>query len=482
MASSDKPDFIEIDQKDAPLKLTEGGLPVAGELCGEVSTAESDVPASSAPASGTPDAAALHTVSPRQSAISSQSVPQKTGSTRPELNDSTIALTKKSMPPGKPMRKLPGGPVVFIGLLAVVCMFGNQIDEMRNRTLADLAKRFAIGDRGYVETVGDLGSSLVRHGNLDGAEGAYEKALLELKAAGQDFGTRGAFLKLKLVEVAFAKANREVQTGRLSRKRSERQKHFDKSWQYKADAVPLAKQALEMLSKDRSGKPSELPFLLWYAGDNFEDWYDYGTAIKLNEEALNLWGRGSPNRRSWVNTQLGYEYLRMGESAKAEDVVKQALTFGLRQGTTRQNAWRYSLLARSQVDLKKYAEAESNLSRAVEMWQELEKTGMEGNVDLDLARTYTDKGRIKAALGNSSEALSWFKKSEKILREYSNRTYDTMRNQLEMANLYRDTGQYPKAKELYDDIMSRMEGADDPVDRKLVTQDIQLLRRLSGGN
>lgn len=477
MASSDKPDFIEIDQKDAPVRLTEGGIGGEDAAGDQQSSATADDTGGTARSASTQAAQSNLAHSPSENPVPDR---RSKSALSPRKNDDTVALMKRNTPTGKPMRKVPGGMFAFVGLLAVVCLFGNSIDEMRNRTLADLAKGFAIQNNGYVETVGDLGASLSRHNNLAGAKGAYEKALVDLAANNQDNGPRGAFIRLKLAKIAFANANEQ---SRISHDDEFSREDMDKartaSAKFKAEADGLAKKALEMLKSDHAHVPSEMPFLLFSVADDFDDWFEYGTAIKLNEQALDVWGKGSPNRRSNINAALGFEYLMQKNWQVAEDYLRQSVTWSMRDGANSYNSWRLALLGRAQIGLKKYTEAEVNLSNALKM---RETTKKNRDTKLEIARIYTDLGRIKAAHGNNAQALEFFEKSEKLLKKYPERTWDTMRNQMEMANLYRDMGQFSKAENLYTDVISKLNDGEYGPDRKDLLKELSLLRSLQGGH
>ncbi len=471
MASSEKPDFIEIAEKETPVKLTTGGL--FGDDAASQSddgTAQRQTSQPMHPSSSATDRSAV-AGNPSNSPIS--------GLKPHQIVNDDVANLRGQLPPGSSMSQLPGGTMFFIVLLAAVCYFGNQIDEMRNRTLTDFAKGISMNGRGFVQTAGDLGDTLIRHHNLDGAKAVYDKALFDLSSSGLDSGTKGAFVRLKLVEIAFANANIESSRGRKAQDSRTRREAFDRSWKYEAEAKSLANQASEMLSKDRVHVNTEIQFLLSNAGNNFEDWFDYKMAIKLNEQALNYWPKSWRNGRSYVDGKLGFEHLMVGNFLTAEEHLKNSLNWTMKNGSTRDNAWKLSILGRSQIDLKKYMDAEVNLNRAIEIWDDLNKN--ERNLDVDYARVYTDQGRVKAALGNSNEALKLFQKAESLLKEHPDYTFDSMRNHLAMANYYRDIGNFAQARDLYSDIIGRIDQGDEGPDRKSVMREWDLLRRLSGG-
>lgn len=472
MASSKKPDFIDSKDKEAPVELT-----TDGSFSEDLQNCAADSP--SLPPSVGDTQIEARVDEAKSVASPPQPGPANSFTPRSEFNDDVLALRDRPKSPGKQMRRLPGGSMLFIGLLAAVCLFGNQIDEMRNRTLVDVAKKISFGGRGYVETVGDLGKSLLQHHDPDGAKAVYAKAIADLAANGLDSGAKGAFLRLKLAEVDFYNANAMAQKGRQSRGRA-RRTAFDESWHFEKDAKISAAQALRMLANDSSGLTAEFPYLLSDAAHQFEDWFDYDMAIKLNETALSHWPRRWRNGRAYVDGALGWEYLLSGKPASAEEHLKSSLGWTMRNGSvTSNNAWNLSILGRSQIDLKKYMDAEVNLSHALEMWDELKSS--QGNLSIEYARIYTDQGRIKAALGDNNEALKLFEKSEAILKKHPHRTFDTMRNHYSKANFYRDIGQYSKARDLYSDVIARIDNGDEGPNRDAVMKDWELLRRMSGG-
>ncbi|MBX9947689.1 MAG: tetratricopeptide repeat protein [Candidatus Obscuribacterales bacterium] len=472
MASSEKPDFIDSKEKDAPVELTtEGSCSEDLQNC----TAES----SSAPAPVGDSQRKEQGDEAPSMAVAPQPIATSSFKPRVQSQDDFPSLPDRQKSPGKKMRRLPGGSLLFIGLLSAVCFFGNQIDEMRNRTLVDVAKQISPGGRGYVETVGDLGESLLRHKDPDGAKTVYAKAMGALGEKGLDSGAKGAFLRLRLAEVDFYNANSLAQAGRRS-KGSARRAAFDESWRFEKDAQTSAAGALRMLASDSSGVTTELPFLLSDVAHQFEDWFDYDMAIKLNETALSHWPRRWRNGRAYVDGALGWEYLLAGKPASAEEHLKNSLGWTMRNGSvTNTNAWHLSILGRSQIDLKKYMDAEVNLSHALEMWDELKNS--EGDLSIEYARIYTDQGRIKAALGDNNEALKLFEKAEAILKKNRHRTFDTLRNHYAMANFYRDIGQYSKAGELYSAVIGRIDDGKEGPNRAAIMKDWELLRRMSGG-
>lgn len=458
MASSEKPDFIDSKEKEAPIRLTAGGV-----SSGVLSDEQNEKPLAEGPVS-------LPSVSPSGQ---SQSPPSSDAMSKQHLK------SEKEKLPGKKFRRLPGGSLVFISLLATVCFFGNQIDEFRNRTLADLAGHIYGSGRGFIETVGDLGQSLMLHGNPDGAKAVYEKALAGLVSKGRDSGEKAAYLRLKIAQVDFYRANAMSREAYYLRGKA-RQQAYDKAWQHEAQAKATASKALDSLAERPSRANTELPFLLSSVAQDFESWSDYEMAKKVREKALSLWPRGWRNGRAYEAGTLAFDYLLTGNPARAEEHLKSSLTWTMRKGAvTSQNAWNLSILGRSQVDLKKYMDAQMNLSHSLEMWDELRSS--EGNLDIEYARIYTDQGRIKTALGDNSAALKLFEKAEEILKKNPDRTYDTLRNHYMKANLYRDMGEYSKARDLYSRVIAKLDSGDYGPDRKAVMKDWDLLRRMSGG-
>lgn len=447
MASSEKPDFIEIAEKETPVKLTTGGL------FGDES-------------------------SPPEAGASTQ--PEATKPISPPLETSHDDDSRfKQLPTRKSMSRLPGGTFFFIGLLLAVCFFGNQIDVVRNKTLADLAKSAGLDNRGYVETVGDLGDSLMKVHDFEGATEAYKTAQYTLATDGLDNGAKAAFIRLKLAQVDLAKAYEQSALGHATKDETFREEKFDKSRQFEADAEQHSKEALDILAKGDAGVNTELPFLLSDLSNQFENWDKFDAAIKLNEKALSYWPRDWRNGRSSVDGALGWQYLMTGNAVLAEEHLKDALNWSMKKGVTSYNAWRLSILGRSHVEQKKYMDAEVNLARSIEMWDELKKSERVNNVQY--ARIYTDQGRIKAGLGNTNEAMKLFEKAQAILKKHKHRTFDTMRNELAMANLFRDNGQFSQARDLYSKIIKKIDNGDAGPDRKIVMSDWDLLRRMSGG-
>lgn len=473
MASSEKPDFIEIAEKETPVKLTTGGL--FGD--------ESSLPeagASTQPDATQSNSSQPNSSQPRGNQPNSPLTKTPISSLRPEeKGDGDDDSRFKQLPPGNSMSRLPGGTIFFVGLLVAVCFFGNQIDVMRNRTLADLAKSAGIDNRSYVETVGDFSDSLVKVHDFDGAEDALKTAQRTLATDGLDNGAKGAFIRLKLAQIDFTKANEQSALGYATKSDSFRKEKFDKARKFEVDAEQHAKEALDILAKGDAGVNTELPFLLSNVGDQFESWDEYELAIKLNEKALNYWPRDWRNGRSSVDGALGWQNLMAGHAESAEEHLKDALNWSMKKGVTSYNAWRLSILGRSQVEQKKYMDAEVNLARSIEMWDELKKSERVNNVEY--ARIYTDQGRIKAGLGNTNEAMKLFEKAQAILKKHKHRTFDTMRNELAMANLFRDNGQFSQARDLYSKIIRKIDNGDAGPDRKIVMRDWDLLRRMSGG-
>lgn len=480
MASSEKPDFIDSKEKEAPVKLTTGGLS-GDEIVVDALSADAPSETQSGPMVVSPlngKSTGSSTSKLHSSGAPQSMTPLSNLRPRPESNDG-VANLRRQPSPGNSMSRLPGGTFWFVGLLMAVCFFGNQIDVMRNKTLADLAKSGGIGNRSYVETVGDLGDSLVKVHDFEGAEEAYRAARSTLASDGLDNGVKGAFIRLKLAQVDFAKANEQSELGYATKSDAFRQEKFDKSRRFEVDAEQHANEALDLLAKGDAGVNTELPFLLSNLGNQFENWDKYDMAIKLNEKALSYWPREWRNGRSSADYSLGWEHLMAGHAALAEEHLKNSLNWSMKKGVTSYNAWRLSILGRSQVEQKKFMDAEVNLARSIEMWDELKKS--ERVTDVQYARIYTDQGRIKAALGNNNEAMKLFEKAQAILKKHKKRTFDTMRNQLAMANLFRDNGQFPQARDLYSKIIKKLDDGDVGPDRKTVMKDWDLLRRMSGG-
>ncbi|MCC7528447.1 MAG: tetratricopeptide repeat protein [Candidatus Melainabacteria bacterium] len=163
---------------------------------------------------------------------------------------------------------------------------------------------------------------------------------------------------------------------------------------------------------------------------------------------------------------------------KAEDRLKKSLTWSMKDGNTGYNSWRQSILGRAQVSLKKYMDGEQSLLNAKKMHEAF--TNKDPDADTDLARIYTDLGRVRAAQGKVVEAQQLFEKSAEILKPKKRRQWDYLRNQLELANLYRDVGQFTKAEDLYTDIMGRLYQGDEGPERKDVERDWDLLREKQG--
>jgi tetratricopeptide (TPR) repeat protein len=122
-------------------------------------------------------------------------------------------------------------------------------------------------------------------------------------------------------------------------------------------------------------------------------------------------------------------------------------------------------------------EAEINLHAAL---------GMENRLHRDRktthrAQIYTDLGRVKAARGDMKSAQDYFEKSEEILKRKKYESYYYLINQLELANLYRDTGHPEKARPLYGDLLRRLDAGDSGPDRKDVNRELDLLLAQTGG-
>ncbi len=452
MASSDKPDFIEIDQKEAPVKLTTGAETSADGAAEPAAGADSAESKAATPgASGSP-AHVSETPKVRSSLPApSDSTPNR--ALHPEMNDDVLAISKKkSLRPGSSMRKLPGGSFIFIGLLAVVCMFGNQLDVMRNQTLTILASGFAVDKPGYVETVVGLSESYAKGRNVAASKQVLDKAMADLASKGEAKGAKGAFILLKLAMLDFSSDN------------------FN-------DARTTALKALDMLRAGGSYVPYETGFALYDVAWQFDSNWDYKDGVLFNEEARGVWPRERPNYRADMVADIGFEYNRLKQFDKAEHAYKEALNQSARQGDGGRNVWRLSQLGQAQLGQKKYSDAELNLNSALQMESRLH----DGKKTTHLAQIYTDLGRVKAALGDMKSAQDYFEKSAKILEKRKDEAYYYLINQLQLANLYRDSGQPEKAKPLYGALLRRLHEGEHGPDLKDVNREFDLLLAQTGG-
>lgn len=449
MASSDKPDFIEIDQKEAPVKLTTGAETSADGAAEPVADAISAETKGATPgASGSPER-----VSETPKTPSSSPTPSSNKAFHPKMNDDFLALGKnKAARPGSSMRKLPGGSFMFIGLLAVVCMFGTQLDVLRNQTLTDLASGFAVDRPGYVETVADLSESYAKGRNVAAAKQVLEKAMADLAAKGEAKGAKGAFILLKLAMLDFNNDN------------------FN-------DARTTALKALDMLRAGGSYVPYETGFALYDVAWQFDNNWDYKDGVLFNEEARGVWPRERPNYRADMVADIGFEYNRLKQFDKAEQAYKESLNQSARQGDGSRNVWRLAQLGQAQVGQKKYSDAELNLNSALNMENRLH----EGRKTTHLAQIYTDLGRVKAGLGDMKSAQDYFEKSAKILERRKNDSYYYLINQLQLANLYRDTGHPEKARPLYGALLRRLHDGEHGPDLNDVNREFDLLLAQTGG-
>ncbi len=449
MASSEKPDFIETDEKDAPVKLTTG--------------AEPDVHANSAaqnsiekPAADVASALRGLLSSPDDSSQKRRQVHVENDPATPRYRTGATdapPLPKQPIRTGKSMRKLPGGTFVFLAVLLFVCKFGNQLDEFRNRTLTNLAAGFAIGAPGFVETACDLANSYRAHNNPKAAKAAFEEAIATLAAKGEDKGAQGAFLRLRLANLAIAR-------------------------EQIAEAKTLVRQALDMIGKGGSYIPYETPFELYDLGQEFDNYWDYDQGLALNMQAEALWPNNRPNGRSSVKADMGFELNRLGQYQKAEDWLKQALSQTMKQGITGYNAWRLQQLGQAQLGLKKYMEAEVNLNRALEMNEALDNKGR----NLKIAETLIDLGKLKTSKGEMALAQSYLERSAVILREQKEYGFFYLQNQWALANLYRDNGQFKKARSIYIEVIGRLISGDHGPNLRDVKRDFDILLAQTGGN
>ncbi len=464
MASSGKPDFIEIDEKEAPVELMTGadadvseppsaealvGTGAASSVTG--SSAPETVPSTSETAPLAPAADPAREVS-NFSAPNSTPVPHSKEALHPKLKDDVLTIQKKSLPPRNSMRKLPGGAFFFIGLMIAICFWGSRLEEIRNQALTDLASGFLVDQKGFVETVSDLSTSYSQHNNIPAAKRVLEKALSDLSLKGEDKGAKGAYIRLK-----------------------------DAMLDFQSDKFNAAKirafEALSMLKSGGTYVPYDMGFLLYDVGWLFDNNWDYKDGVLFNKAALDVWPKERPNYRADVVADIGFEYNRLKQFDKAEVAFKEALNQSLRHGDSGNNVWRYSQLGQAQVGQKKYMEAEINLNAALRM---------EGRLHQDrktthLAQIYTDLGRVKAGLGDMKSAQDYLEKSAKILKKKKNETYYYLINQLELANLYRDTGHPEKARPLYGELLRRLNDGEFGPSRKDVTREFDLLLAQTGG-
>lgn len=436
MASSEKPDFIEIDEKTPSVKLTEG--PDASDSSGKTAGADNEK------SSGAQSAAA-ETTGPRPAFSLAQ------GAQNHYANGDN-AVAKKVLPVNRPMRKLPFGPVTFIGLLVVLSTFGNQIDEMRKQTLAALAGKLYLNSQGYVETVSDLSWFYRQNRNLPAAKAALNKGLATLAANDQDKGAKGALLRLRLVSIAFQEKDEEA--GRA-----------------------LANTALSMINKGGTYVPYETPLLLYLAAWNLDNYWDYKTALPLNLKAIELWPNNRPNYRSSVQYDIGFEYNRLKQYEKAEGYLKQALSQSLSWGDDDDNVRRFLQLGISQLGQKKYPEAETNLNSALRMQQTLSRR----KKDTQLAQIYSELGKVRAAQGDLLMARKYLERAAETLKSKRNSAYHYLLNQHALANLYRDIGETNLATPIYESLLSRLRDGERGPDIKDVQRDVDLMRAKTGG-
>lgn len=440
MASSDKPDFIEIDQEEAPVKLMMG--------------ADKGAPPVTPPATAMPEGASPGNARDVQLAapVSSTASPALKKALQEKVNDDTFSIPKKSLPPRKSLRKLPGGWFFFTGLMVLICLTGSRLQEVRNQTLTNLATVFFIDQRGFVETVADLSYTYALANNVSAAKQVLDKALINLNSKGQDKGAKGAFLRLKYALL-----------DSLNDDPVEAKKH--------------ALKALEMLKAGGTYVPYETGFLLHEVALQFDNNWDYQNGEMFNQKALDIWPRERPNYRAEVVANIGFEYNRMKQFEKAERALKEALNHSLRQGSTFANVWRYTQLGQAQVGQKKYMEAEVNLLAALRMESGLRK----GRKTTQLARIFTELGKVKAGMGDMKSAQDYLEWSARILKKKKDQDYYYLINQLELANVYRDTGHPEKARPLYGELLRRLNDGESGPSLKDVNREFDLLLAQTGG-
>lgn len=437
MASSEKPDFIEIDEKTPSAKLTEGTDAAADEPDAAAVSAETDLAAVSAETEGAGDKAFSADVKSRLPAGS--------------MNDGPPS-EKKGLPINRPMRKLPFGSVTFIGLLVAISACGNQIDELRKQTLITLSSKLYMNGKGYVESVADL-SNMYRFRNDSKADAAtLNKGIAVLALNNQDKGAKGAYLRLRLAQIA-------GQDGQID------------------EAKSLATKALSMIEAGGTYVPYDLPLALSGLAWRLDDYWEYKTALALNLKANELWPTNRPNYRSHVRYTIGFEYNRLGQFDKAEPFLKQALLQSLSWGDDDDNVRRFLQLGISQAGQKKYAEADTNLNSALRMQRNLTRSKR----DTLLAEINTELGKVRAAQGDTLMARKYLEQAAETLKTKRRASYHYLQNQYALANLYRDIGEKNLAMPIYDQLILRLRDGEHGPDIKDVERDRDLLRDQSGG-
>ena len=437
MASSEKPDFIEIDEKTPFVELTEG--PDASGTAGKTDGAGSDEPL------GMVKISAPESTGPRRALSLPQSGQIYSG------NDEDAA-PRKVLPVNRPMRKLPFGSVTFIGLLVVIAAFGNRVDEVRKQTLATLASKLYSNSQGYVETVSDLSWFYRQNRNLPAAKAALNKGIAELAANNQDKGAKGALLRLRLASIAFQEKD-------------------------EVEARNLANTALSMISKGGTYVPYETPLMLYQVAWHLDNNGDYTTALPLNLKAIELWPNNRPIYRSSVQYDIGFEYNRLKQYEKAEGYLKQALSQSLSWGDDDDNVRSFLQLGTSQLGQRKYPEAEINLNSALRMQQNLSNRKR----DTQLAQIYSELGKVRAAQGDLLMARKHLEQADETLKTKRSSAYHFLNNQHALANLYRDLGETNLAKPIYESLLSRLRDGERGPDIKDVQRDVDLMRAKTGG-
>ncbi len=445
MASSEKPDFIEFDQQEASVKLKTDSH---SDAAPDEQSATASVGATAA--------------KPATTVVSQLVVPEADLQTlskddpdiqfNPYIINDLLAVQRRGLLNGRTMRRLPFGSVTFIGLMLIICFFGNSIDEYRKRSLAEITSIFAAEKDGYAETVGDLADSYEFHKKKDEARKAYQKGLADLTLSSVDKGAKGAYLRLKMALFEFRQNNDE-------------------------EADRLAMKALELIREGGTTVPPETAYLLHDLAEQYENGWNYESAIQLNLQALEVWPHNRPFYRSTVQAKIGFEYNRLKQFDKAETWLRKALDFSRSNGESRANIWRLAQLGQAQIGQKKYKEAEVNLKSALEMQISMFKT----QETLHLGQIYADLGRLKVAQGNVPAAQKYFEDAAGIFKEGRYNPYYYLKNAFELANLYRDNGQAGKARLLYEELSRRLNDGEIGPPVKDVDREFDILRLQTGG-
>lgn len=435
MASSKKPDFIDSKEKVAPVELTTGT--VSGEASGKIEDGQQtcvDVPT-----------------------VEKPSGPEEKASEPCEIRKdvSSADLRSKSRLRKESMRLLPGGKG-FVALLVAVCLCGGALEEFRKSVLVDIASRhIADNPQGYVQTVGDLGDSYRQHHKDFMARALYDKAMKLLLSSSKPSMSSVAFAQLKLADLAFAAGD-------------------------KSRADELVSSVLSELQKTNKDAPYELHFLLTQVSDQFEDERDYETAIKLNEMALDIWGTNAPLTRSYVKAKLGLENNRLRRFDRAENWLKESISYSLnRIGNSWANAWRFAQLGHAQIGLKKYPEALSNLLTAQEMFLTVSKLPPE-RIE-HLAPVLTDLGRVYCERGDYADAEKVLLQADTIIKNDRSKGYNYLLNQFALANMYRDSGQFSKARSHYEEVGKLVRKGRFGIEPEELSREVEIFRVQSGG-